>query len=360
MDTGDNLVDRRDEMGARMAKIDVLPSNWPTPEEQLDRRHPPCLGRKSRAGMALAVLAICFWSGSAAVGQGSDLCSSPTISTDRSGNWSDPSTWDPARLPSTGDHVMISAGHAVVYDLVSEADLGSLCVHGQLIFRKDINTRLKVGTLLVDGEGEVNLDEPEVPVPQDIRTEIVILEQQVLNKPLDQRTVVLPSTLTLHAPLDPEFTSATFIWSQISGPGPARFSNPLSSQTAVSFIQPGIYDLRVIATQDGEVRNSDYMASVVAPSTSTEFFSQDTEFDPKKSSLPLTYTLAEQCRMSLVIYDHEGRQVRSLYQGIRTAGQYTDVWDGLSDKQSPLGAGSYIVILKGGSTIKTKEIAIRP
>src|SRR4051794_28922395 len=35
----------------------------------------------------------------------------------RSGNWSDPATWEKAHMPQAGDSVQIRPGHAVTYDV---------------------------------------------------------------------------------------------------------------------------------------------------------------------------------------------------------------------------------------------------
>src|SRR5687768_6861121 len=39
----------------------------------------------------------------------------------RSGAWSDPQTWQPARVPSQGERVLVSAKTRVIYDSESEA-----------------------------------------------------------------------------------------------------------------------------------------------------------------------------------------------------------------------------------------------
>jgi hypothetical protein len=45
-----------------------------------------------------------------------DFCATPSIASVASGSWNSPSTWSPARVPSTNDAVRISAGTVVALD----------------------------------------------------------------------------------------------------------------------------------------------------------------------------------------------------------------------------------------------------
>lgn len=67
----------------------------------------------------------------------------------KSGNWSDPSTWRPARLPKAGDRVLVSRGHRVSYDVKSPVVLRMVQVVGALSFARDRDTEMNVGVLKV-------------------------------------------------------------------------------------------------------------------------------------------------------------------------------------------------------------------
>src|SRR3954470_22844928 len=69
--------------------------------------------------------------------------------TARSGNWSDPATWEGGRMPRAGDFVQVRPGHAVVYDVSSDAALRMVHVGGVLRFSRERSTRLDVGLLKV-------------------------------------------------------------------------------------------------------------------------------------------------------------------------------------------------------------------
>src|SRR5262245_39824888 len=103
-----------------------------------------------------------------------DLCAGPTISSVRSGAWSDPATWSPARVPAASDLVRIAAGNTVTYDVVSDAAVTCVGVVGDLAFRTNAATRLTVATLLVYEEGWLTIGTAAAPVPAGVTAELVI------------------------------------------------------------------------------------------------------------------------------------------------------------------------------------------
>jgi len=72
-----------------------------------------------------------------------------SIRSVRSGHWSDPNTWEPTRLPRTGDRVRVSRGTRVVYDVASKEVIRLLQVVGTLTFLRDRDTELNVGVVKV-------------------------------------------------------------------------------------------------------------------------------------------------------------------------------------------------------------------
>ncbi|MGB2822093.1 MAG: FlgD immunoglobulin-like domain containing protein, partial [Phycisphaerae bacterium] len=60
------------------------------------------------------------------------------------------------------------------------------------------------------------------------------------------------------------------------------------------------------------------------------------------AGLVISYTLRQQGRVSLAIYDGEGVQVRTLMSAVgQHAGEHTVVWDGLDRRGLPVPAGEY-------------------
>ncbi len=81
--------------------------------------------------------------------------------TARSGNWSDPATWENGRVPKAGDFVQVRAGQVIVYDVAADADVQALrMVHvaGTLTFARDRSTRLDVGLLKIQPGEEASED----------------------------------------------------------------------------------------------------------------------------------------------------------------------------------------------------------
>jgi hypothetical protein len=59
-------------------------------------------------------------------------------------------------------------------------------------------------------------------------------------------------------------------------------------------------------------------------------------------AMPISFTLAREGKVSLAVYDAQGRQVRTLLTGVpRRAGRYTETWDGLDRYGNPAPAGTY-------------------
>lgn len=109
-----------------------------------------------------------------------DFCAGPTISSVASGNWSTPSTWNPARVPGANDKVLVGAGTNVTYDVQSDASLNCVSVDGALRFRNNTSTRIKVGNLMVKDGGVLEVGTSASPIPAGVTAEIIIAD-----KPLD-------------------------------------------------------------------------------------------------------------------------------------------------------------------------------
>lgn len=65
------------------------------------------------------------------------------------GSWSNPQTWQPARIPKAGDRVLIARGTNVRYDSQSKDVIRLIQVVGTLQFARDRDTELNVGLLKV-------------------------------------------------------------------------------------------------------------------------------------------------------------------------------------------------------------------
>jgi G8 domain len=110
------------------------------------------------------------------------FCANPTVTSAASGAWSNPEIWSTRKVPGRNDKVQIRTGHDVTYDMASDVKLDCIELRGRLTFKTDINTRMKVGNLMVLNEGSLEVGTPGGPVAQNVSAEIIIADQ-----PIDHR-----------------------------------------------------------------------------------------------------------------------------------------------------------------------------
>jgi hypothetical protein len=76
----------------------------------------------------------------------------------KSGKWSEAATWEGGAVPGAGARVQVRAGHAVLYDVVSDKAIRLLHVAGTLDVATDRDTRLDVGLVKVQSGDDVTED----------------------------------------------------------------------------------------------------------------------------------------------------------------------------------------------------------
>jgi hypothetical protein len=101
-----------------------------------------------------------------------------TLTSTKSGNWSDPTVWNLNRLPAAGDQVVISSGHTVTYDIVegstNDVELGTSAtsldvdIQGTLQFNTSATQPLRLrfkGYIRIRGTGKLIVGTPTNPMP---------------------------------------------------------------------------------------------------------------------------------------------------------------------------------------------------
>jgi len=102
-----------------------------------------------------------------------NFAKNPTIHSTQNGNWSNPSTWSPARVPLAEDVVLIQ--HDVTYDsLTGNANVIGIDASAALRFKANQNTQLRVGTLLVMPNGTLEVGTAVTPIASNVTAEIII------------------------------------------------------------------------------------------------------------------------------------------------------------------------------------------
>jgi hypothetical protein len=118
----------------------------------------PCLQPAVLAAPLLAGLLI---AAPAARADNAAKSTAALIRSAKSGPWSQTSTWEGGKVPGTGDRVQVRTGHAVTYDVKSDAVIRSVHLGGTLSFARDRDTLLNVGLIKIqpgDDTGENGFD----------------------------------------------------------------------------------------------------------------------------------------------------------------------------------------------------------
>ena len=96
------------------------------------------------------------------------------------------------------------------------------------------------------------------------------------------------------------------------------------------------------------IRLVDPVSNDVVEAPASEFDLRLAGPNPFHSSLGLQYSLTRSGSVSLIIYDPQGRRVRTLVAGEQAAGVRGVVWDGRDDAGAPVGSGVYFARLASG------------
>jgi len=101
-----------------------------------------------------------------------------TLTSVKSGRWSDPTVWNLGRLPAVGDQVVIASGHTITYDIVegssADVELGTSAtsldvdIYGTLQFDTSATQPLRLrfkGYIRIRGTGKLIVGTPSDPMP---------------------------------------------------------------------------------------------------------------------------------------------------------------------------------------------------
>ena len=98
-----------------------------------------------------------------------------------SGPWSSPSTWRDGLMPDEGSRVLIPEGLTVEVDGAFRASLQWIRVNGTLRFATDVDTALKVDTVITAPGSRLEIGTPMDPVQADVSARIEFADRGPLN-----------------------------------------------------------------------------------------------------------------------------------------------------------------------------------
>ncbi len=129
------------------------------------------------------------------------------------GNWSDPATWNGGVVPVEGANAHIPVDVTVTVDGVFAAELNTLRVDGTLAFAADVDTELRVDTIVGAPGSVVQIGTAEQPVAADVTATIVFADNgpiDIANDPHQLgRGAVLHGAVEIHGAEKTSWTTLT-------------------------------------------------------------------------------------------------------------------------------------------------------
>jgi len=95
-----------------------------------------------------------------------------------------------------------------------------------------------------------------------------------------------------------------------------------------------------------------------APALPNHFSLSQNYPNPFNPSTSIRFGLADKSAVSLVIYDIQGRQVKSLFTGIKAAGWHEQNWNGMDDAGQVVATGVYFTRLQSEAFTKTIKMLL--
>ncbi len=80
--------------------------------------------------------------------------------------------------------------------------------------------------------------------------------------------------------------------------------------------------------------------------------------NPFNPATTLAFTLPDQRRVELAVFDARGRRVRQLLDGVVGPGRHEVRWDGTGDDRRPAASGAYLCRLRAGSFSATRRLTL--
>ena len=138
-----------------------------------------------------------------------DPASMSLVSTDQathtvvaSGNWSNPEVWENGVLPDVGARIMIPAGVTLTVDSVLSDEFKTIGIHGTLRFANDVDTELRVDTIVSAPHGRFEMGTSAAPVVQGVTAKVVFADDGIIDTSWDpdqlSRGAILHGSTEIH------------------------------------------------------------------------------------------------------------------------------------------------------------------
>ncbi|MEM9368873.1 MAG: G8 domain-containing protein, partial [Planctomycetota bacterium] len=119
-----------------------------------------------------------------------------------SGDWSNPQVWSGGVLPQTGARVVIPEGMTLTVDSVIPTEFKTIGIHGTLRFATDVNTELRVDTIVSHPQGRFEMGTAASPIANDVTAKVVFADDGAIDTTWDpeqlSRGAVLHGSTEIH------------------------------------------------------------------------------------------------------------------------------------------------------------------
>ena len=106
-----------------------------------------------------------------------------------SGDWTDPDVWQNGQVPTAGATVLIDANATVRFNANMTFAVKTLRIDGALIFATDVDTTLRVDTIVVDTNGRLHIGTEMAPIADDVVAKVLIPDGGPIDTAWDPFTI---------------------------------------------------------------------------------------------------------------------------------------------------------------------------
>ncbi len=119
-----------------------------------------------------------------------------------SGNWSDPDVWENGARPEAGARIVIPQGVTLTVDSVISTEFKTIGIHGTLRFATDVNTQLRVDTIVSAPHGRFEMGTSAKPIAKGVTAKVVFADDGAIDTTWDpsqlSRGAVLQGPTEIH------------------------------------------------------------------------------------------------------------------------------------------------------------------
>ena len=119
-----------------------------------------------------------------------------------SGDWSNPAVWENGALPEAGARIVVPQGLTLTVDSTMTTEFKTIGIHGTLRFATDVNTELRVDTIVSAPHGRFEMGTAANPIATGVTAKVVFADDGAIDRTWDpeqlSRGAILQGTTEIH------------------------------------------------------------------------------------------------------------------------------------------------------------------